>query len=153
MVQRFSTAARRWVLAATDEARRRGDRRVGTGHLLVGLLHDPAVVSALGVDVPRARAALDALDRRALAAVGVSVSDLPSSPPRSGRGRIPFTAGAKLVLGWSVRDAKWDNSPRLEVGHLLLALLDRSAPDPAVDLLAELGVDPAMVRRRLHEAA
>jgi hypothetical protein len=33
--------------------------------------------------------------------------------------------------------------------HLLLALVDRPRPDPAAELLAELGVDPDEVRARL----
>ena len=38
------------------------DRRVGTDHLLLGLLHDPGIVVALGTDAERARAAAQDLD-------------------------------------------------------------------------------------------
>jgi hypothetical protein len=153
MVQRFSTAARRWVAAASDEARLRGDRRVGTDHLLVGLLHVPTMASALGVDVAAARAAMIALDRQAMAAVGINVPSLPVRVEKSGRGRVPFTAGSKVVLRWSVRDARWDNSRQIDLEHVLLALLDRGAPDPVAGLLAELAVDPDAVRHRLGRAA
>ena len=56
---------------AREEAHVRGDRRVGTEHLVLGLLHEPLIGSLLGADLPRARAALDALDRDALGAIGV----------------------------------------------------------------------------------
>jgi ATP-dependent Clp protease ATP-binding subunit ClpA len=49
---------------ATAEARRRGDRRVGTEHLALALLADPESVTAraLGVSLTAARDALRALD-------------------------------------------------------------------------------------------
>ena len=37
------------IYAAREEARRRGDRRVGTEHLLLALLEDPAIEAVLGV--------------------------------------------------------------------------------------------------------
>ncbi len=66
MVLRLSEDARKLVLgSAAEEARRRGGRRLGTDHLLLGLLHDPdcAAARALQVDLTCARNALDALDR------------------------------------------------------------------------------------------
>jgi hypothetical protein len=41
----------------------------------------------------------------------------------------------------------------LEPEDLLLGLLGAARPDPAAELLAALGVDPAAVRARLAEAA
>ncbi len=58
---------------ARDEAIRRGDRTIGTEHLVLALLIDPGspTARALGCDLDSARRALDALDSRALAAIGV----------------------------------------------------------------------------------
>src|SRR6266702_1818632 len=58
---------------ARDEAIRRGDRTIGTEHLVLALLIDPAspAAKALGCDLDSARRALDALDVEALAAIGV----------------------------------------------------------------------------------
>ncbi|MFC6085123.1 Clp protease N-terminal domain-containing protein, partial [Sphaerisporangium aureirubrum] len=69
------------VKAALDEARRRGSRRMGTEHLLLGLLRLPAspAARALGVDLAEARSTLDALDRAALRAIGIDIRDFP--PP------------------------------------------------------------------------
>lgn len=55
---------------AREEARRRGDRKVGTEHLILGLLREPVLAQALGCDLRTARDALDAMDHDALAAVG-----------------------------------------------------------------------------------
>jgi Clp amino terminal domain, pathogenicity island component len=77
MIMRLSADARKLVLtSAAEEAGRRGDRRLGTDHLLLGLLHDAdsSAARALGVSLESARGASDALDRAALAAVGVDVS-------------------------------------------------------------------------------
>jgi hypothetical protein len=61
-------------LAARDEARRRGDRKVGTEHLVLALLMEPVLAGALATDLASARARLEALDRDALGAVGVVLS-------------------------------------------------------------------------------
>ncbi len=58
---------------ARDEAIRRGDRTIGTEHIVLAMLIDPAspAAKALGCDLDSARRALDALDLDALAAIGV----------------------------------------------------------------------------------
>ena len=46
-------------LRASEEARRRGDRRTGTDHILLALLEDPSIEVVLGVSLQQARQALD----------------------------------------------------------------------------------------------
>src|SRR5580704_17413732 len=66
---------------AREEARRRGDRKVGTEHLILGLLREPVLAQALGCDLQTARDALDAMDHDALAAVGIGAAfDAPPIP-------------------------------------------------------------------------
>ncbi|MGH7748048.1 MAG: Clp protease N-terminal domain-containing protein [Candidatus Dormibacteria bacterium] len=142
-------------LNACDEARRRGDRRVGTEHLLLGLLHEEGMARALGVDLAAARAALDGVDREALTAIGVGAYPEPAATPgtrprRPGlravlRDRMPITATAKRVLQ--------DTRPGMRPGHpipverlLLLALCELEPPDAAATLLGHLGVDRTQVR-------
>jgi ATP-dependent Clp protease ATP-binding subunit ClpA len=154
MVKRLSEDARKLVLtAAADEARRRGDRRLGTDHLLLGLLHDPAAeaAGALGVDLESARAAQDALDRAALAAVGIDAGDLagPVEEPGGARRRPPLTSAARAVFKRAVEQARPRRSGRIGTRHFLLALLACERPDPAAELLHRLGVDQAVVRARL----
>lgn len=153
MPKRLSADARKLVLAsATGEARRRGDRRLGTDHLLLGLLHeqDSRAAQALGVSLAEARAALDALDRAALTAAGIEAGALGESPPVSfGRRLPPLTSGARAVIKRALDEARPVKSGRIDTTHFLLALLSRQRPDPAAELLDALGVDPAAVRERL----
>jgi ATP-dependent Clp protease ATP-binding subunit ClpA len=156
MFERFSTGARSAVRCAVDEAARRGDRRVGTEHMLLGLLAAPVgeIADALGIDLARARTELAAMDAQALASVGVDVPDaLGALPLGRGTQRLPFTAGAREVLAGSLRIAAVDRGRRIEPRHVLLALLGRPAPDPAAVLMARLGIDPVVVRQRLADVA
>jgi ATP-dependent Clp protease ATP-binding subunit ClpA len=161
MINRFSRSARAAVVAAVDEAGCRGDARVGTEHLLLGLLHDPGSQAArtLGVDLETARAALQTMDVDALGAVGIDVSadadvsGLPRPLAMRAHGRRPFTRAAGEALRRTLAEAKGRNARRLEATHLLLALLDCGPRDPATHLLARLGIDASVVRSRLSDAA
>ena len=152
MPARLSEDARTAMLtSATAEARRRGDRRLGTEHLLLGLLHDPTSTAAraLGVSLEDARGASAALDVAALAALGIEVREVGAGPPPSpGRRFPPFTSGARATLKRAVDEARL-GAGRVETRHLLHALLALRPPDPAATLLEHLGVDPAVVRDRL----
>src|SRR5580693_7723261 len=71
-------------MQASEEARRRGDRRTGTDHLLLGLLEDPSVEVVLGVSLQQARQAVETLDEAALGAVGIATgTDSPPLPMRA----------------------------------------------------------------------
>ena len=144
------------LTSATEEARRRGDRRLGTDHLLLGLLHeeDSPAAQALRMSLADARAVSDALDRAALAAVGVQVKTLGEEPPTSfGRQFPPLTSGARAVFKRAIDEARPSRSGQIGTSHFLLALLSLRRPDPAAELLDALGVDPAAVRQRLAGAA
>jgi len=153
MPKRLSVDARKLVLtSATEEARHRGDRRLGTDHLLLGLLHDQdsRAAKALGVSLAGARAALLDLDVAALAAVGIEIQALGEGLPVSfGRRLPPLTSGARAVVKRAIDEARPSRSGRIDTTHLLLALLSLQRPDPAAELLDALGVDPAAVRKRL----
>lgn len=157
MPPRLSVDARKLVMfSAAEEARRRGDRRLGTEHLLLGLLHDQglAAAKALGVTLAQARAAQDDLDARALAAVGIEVGALGHAPgPSFGRRLPPLTSGARSVLKDAVDEARPFKSGRIDTAHFLIALLGRQRPDPAAELLDALGVDRDTVRKRMTELA
>jgi hypothetical protein len=150
-------------IAAREEARCRGDRRVGTEHLLVALLLEPDLAGVLGTDLEAARAGLAKLDRQALAAVGVGVGAQVEAPaPRTAlprrptlravlQGRLPLTPAAKQVLEASWKVTRPDRR-HLGEKYLLAALLELGRPDPAAELLAHLGIDPATARERLGRA-
>ena len=65
---------------AREEARRRGNRRVGSEDLVLGLLREPDVAQLLGCDLGTAREALDAMDRDALVAIGIDRPSIRLSP-------------------------------------------------------------------------
>ena len=157
MITRLSSDARKMVLtSAAQEARRRGDRRLGTDHLLLALLHDAdsGVARALGVDLDTARAASDSLDQAALAAVGVNVAHLGAPPPSTFARRLPpLTSGARAVLRAALEQTRRAKTPSIETRHFLLALLARDCPDPAAELLAALGVNREQVRGRLESSS
>lgn len=135
MFERFAERARSAVILAQDEARRRGDRRVGTEHLLIGVLHDEGSAAAVGAGPDDARRIADDLDRAALAAIGVDASAFGSLEPARGAARLPFTPGAKAVL---TRALAHTRTRRIESGNLLDALRERRPPDPVAELLARL---------------
>ena len=148
-------------IAAREEARCRGDRRVGTEHLLVALLLEPDLASVLGTDVEAARAGLATLDRQALAAVGFGAQiEAPAPAPRTAlprrptlkvvlHGRLPLTPVAKKVLEGSWKATRRSRRERGET-DLLASLLELKPPDPAAELLAHLGVDRATAVERLN---
>jgi hypothetical protein len=146
---------------AREEARRRGDRRVGTDHLLLGLLHDAAIVSIVGVSLEQARRALDVLDRVALECLGLTASlDAPPLAMRrvSGRptlravlqDRLPMTPAAKKALQDASRPMR--KRERITPMNVLVCLLGLEHPDPAADLIVELNVDVDAVRARMSGA-
>lgn len=150
MFERFAAAARSAVRGAVEEARKRGDRRVGTEHLLLAVLNEPTGSDLLGVTAETARTAADELDRQALAAIGVDVGDFrPTGTPGAGK-RPPFSSGAREVLSRTLALATAAKSRRIETRHLLLALLERGQPDPVAALFSALTIDASAARARLH---
>ena len=146
---------------AREEARARGDRRVGTEHLVLGLLREPGLAEVIGHDLRSARQTLADMDRAALTAVGLDVElDAPAIPMReptrvAGRprlkavlaDRLPLTPGAKRALEVTGKDLRRGRS--VDPNQVMLAILSLRAPDPAAALLDELGVDRAAARERL----
>jgi hypothetical protein len=146
---------------AREEARRRGDRKVGTEHLILGLLREPILAQALGCDLQTARDALDAMDHDALAAVGIGAAfnapPIPIDEPTKRRSRptlkavlrdrLPMTPAAKTAL-----EESWKQKRRghhIPLQQVLLTVLELDPPDPAAELIAALGVDRAAARQRL----
>jgi ATP-dependent Clp protease ATP-binding subunit ClpA len=149
MFERFARSTREIVWNAVEEAGRRGDRRVGTDHLLMALLNETDISRLVGADKTAAQAAATRLDQQSIAAIGLDLGDFePAECPRT-RTRPPFTPAAKAVLKQSLGNAVAGKSRRIAPTHLLLALLDRRQPDPAAALLAALAVNPEVIHRRL----
>ena len=150
-------------LRASEEARRRGDRRTGTDHILLALLEDPSIEVVLGVSLQQARQGLESLDHEALGALGLGFgTDVPTLPmrvvPKKPRirdvmtnDRLRMTPAAKKVL----EEASKPNRRRLQITaqQVLARILALQPPDPAAVLLGALGVNTSEVRRRLDAVA
>lgn len=147
-------------LQASEEARRRGDRRTGTDHLLLALLEDSSIEVALGVSLQQARQALASLDQEALRALGMgSGADAPPLPMRAvpknpritdvmTKDRLRLTPAAKKVLEDAVKPMR--RKTQVTAQQVLAQILTRQPPDPAAALLDALGVNTSEVQHRLH---
>jgi ATP-dependent Clp protease ATP-binding subunit ClpA len=135
---------------ATDEAIRRGDRVVGTEHILLALLVDPAspAAQALGCDLESARAALDALDSEALATIGVRPGITAGPVAARPHGKLRLTPAAKAIF---TRIPSISKDRREGLGIVLNALLGLRRPDPAAELLAALRADGPTISGRFAE--
>lgn len=146
-------------LQASEEARRRGDRRTGPDHLLLALMEDPSIEVMLGVSLEQARHAMELLDQEALGALGLeSAADAPPLPMRTvpkkprlrdvmRKDRLRMTPAAKTVLEQSVKPNR--SKTQVTAQQLLSQILALQPPDPAAVLLGALGVNTSEVRRRL----
>ena len=146
-------------LQASEEARRRGDRRTGTDHLLLALLENPSIEVALGVTLQQARQVQESLDHEALVALGmVSGTDAPALPMRAvpkkprlrdvaKKDRFRMTPAAKKVLEDAVRPNR--RKTQVTAQQALAQILTLQPPDPAAVLLGALGVNTPEVRRGL----
>jgi len=132
---------------ARDEAIRRGDRTIGTEHLVLALLVDPASPTARAIDreLESARRSLGDLDNEALSFIGVEPGITAGPIAVRTQGRLRLTPTAKAIIT-NLRDARRDRSAGLE--KLFNALLDLEPPDAAAELLAHLRVDTSVARER-----
>ena len=150
-------------LRASEEARRRGDRRVGTDHLLLALLEDPSIEALVGVGLKEARDTLDALDHAAMTAVGfnagpgvpvVAMRTVPEKPRFSDvaqRDRLRAAPAAKRALETAAKSNR--RRAYVTAQQVLAQLLALQPPDPAAVLFVTLGVNSKEIRQRLDASA
>ncbi|MHB1088959.1 MAG: Clp protease N-terminal domain-containing protein [Acidimicrobiales bacterium] len=149
-------------LRAGEEARRRGDRRVGTDHLVLALLEDPSIEVVLGVSLQQARQTLASLDHDALATIGLDAgTDAPALAMRAvpkkptirtvmTKDRLRMTPTAKKVLEDAVKPLR--RKTQVAAQQVLAQILTLQPPDHAAALLSALGVNATEVRGRLDLA-
>jgi ATP-dependent Clp protease ATP-binding subunit ClpC len=131
MLERFSERARRVIVLATDEARRRGHGVVGPEHLLMGILRDGEGVGVQLLD--QFGVGRDALK----AATGRVLDAIPSAATGSD---VTLSAELKAVLEAALEIDEQHCRRHVATEHLVGALLkdDRS---PAVEILRAAGAD------------
>ena len=131
---RFTRAARQAVAAATAAAKELGHGRVGTEHILLGLVATPAggaaaALASVGVTAERVREA-----------IAVERAEYPAS-----RRRLLFTPKAQHALERAPAEAQRLGSRWVGTEHVLLGLLDERE-GLAAELLPRLGAPEAAVR-------
>lgn len=141
----ITSEVRRAVACAREEARGLGAAKVGTEHLLLGILRAgagpvAALLAELGVQLEAARekAQPTALQEEVI----VEGRPVPAGP----EGISPYARG---VFEQSLREAVARGDGYIGVDHLLLASL-RDREGGACRTLDALGVDPEAVRERLQ---
>jgi ATP-dependent Clp protease ATP-binding subunit ClpA len=140
MFQRFTDQARRVVTLAQEEARMLRHNRVGTEHILLGLIQ---------VDDGIASASLEALGI-SLAAVREQVEEIIGTGRWAPPVNIPYAPQAKRVLDMSLREALALGHHTIGTEHILLGLI-REGESPAARVLASLGAELGLVRQQVLE--
>ena len=139
MFERFTDRGRRVVGLAQEEARMLNHDKVGTEHILLGLIHvgDGVAVEALeslGVS-------LEAIRQQVEEMTGQGQPPAPS-------GHLPLTRRAKKVLDLSQREALQLGDNFIGTEHILLGLI-REGGGVAAQVLVMLGIDPNRVRQQV----
>ena len=135
MLENYSVGARHVVSLATVEARLLDHPRVGTEHLLLGLLAD---VDGEPAEVLRAAGASVAAARHKVVEVVGPDAGSPDSEP------LPFTPRAQRALERAGRFSRQDREPEVTAVHVLLGVLD--VEGLACQVLRGLGVDVVQLR-------
>jgi ATP-dependent Clp protease ATP-binding subunit ClpA len=139
MLDRFTDRSRRVLDYARINAKEHGDDMIGTWHLLYGLAKEDSgvghhVLLRLGIDEKMIES-----EGRKIVQGGSGLYEHPTYSPK-----------AKNVLEDSVDEAKALNNNYVGTEHLLLAVL-RETEGVACQILRNLSVDPAAVRRECLE--
>jgi ATP-dependent Clp protease ATP-binding subunit ClpA len=167
--EKFEPTARQAFFDARDEARRAGQDRVGSEHVLLGLLAEPGAaadaLTAAGLDleslrdrVPRgSHEAPAGLDAEGLATLGIDLDAVrratdaafgPGALDRAavpGSSRLPIADDARAGLAQAVRQAQQLGQRDISSGHMLLGLIDQRR-NAALTLLTQAGIDIAALR-------
>ncbi len=138
MFERFTDQARRVLDLAQEEARMRHCHRVGTEHLLLGLIQEREGLAAV---------ALESLGI-SLEAVRRQVEEITGQGREASEGYAQYTLRAKKALDLALREALQLGHHHIGTEHLLLSLI-REGQGPAAQVLLELGADLSRVRQQV----
>jgi ATP-dependent Clp protease ATP-binding subunit ClpA len=176
MFERFTREARQTVVQAQAEAAALHHPRIGTEHLLLGLVGQegtPAAAALARHGLTRATvlgsvsALVGDLDAEALTTLGIDLDAVRErvestfgpgaldDPARrrgaTAAGHLPFTSRAKKVLELSLREALALKHRHIADGHIALGLL-REGEGLAMKIIADHGIDAVELRRELTAA-
>ena len=141
----FADSIRKILELARTEAARRGDREVGSGHLLPAVAGEEMRPVA-GPLLERLGATPDEVRRRAESSVSAGRSQAGEGP--FGFRRSQFGPAAKKVLEFAAAEARGSGAGVVQCEHLLLGLL--KAPDAgAARMLESMGLRYEAAKERL----
>ncbi|MEE2057990.1 Clp protease N-terminal domain-containing protein [Rhodococcus artemisiae] len=137
---RFTPRAKNVVMASMNEARAAGNAEIAPGHLVLGLLADPAGLAS-----------------RAIVAQGITLDDLRRAVhadlPEKATGElpelIPYDAQARKALELTFREALRLGHNYIGTEHILLALLEL---EDGTGPLSSVGVDKSKAEANVTEA-
>jgi hypothetical protein len=140
MFERFTDQARRVIALAQEEARERNCRRVGTEHLLLGLIQERegialAALELLGISPEMVRRQVEEITGQ-------------GQGQESSAGYAQYTLRAKKALDLARREALQLGHHHIGTEHILLSLI-REGEGPAAQALIELGADLSLVRQQV----
>jgi len=138
MFERFTDQARRVLALAQEEARMRHCHRVGTEHILLGLIQEreglaAGALESLGIS-------LDAVRRQ--------IEEITGTGQEPSAGYAQYTLRAKKALDLARREALQLGHNHIGTEHILLSLI-REGEGPAAQVLLELGADLSRVRQQV----
>jgi ATP-dependent Clp protease ATP-binding subunit ClpA len=139
MYERFTDRARKVMQLANQEAQRFNHEYIGTEHILLGLVREGSGVAA------NVLKNLDVSLRKIRREVEKVVQPGPFLVPWT---RLPQTPMAKVVLGYSIEEARNLNHNYVGTEHLLLGLL-REQEGVAAQVLLNLGLKLEDVREEV----
>jgi len=151
MFERYTDQAKRAVLAAENEARALQQTRVGTEHLLLGLLDEPDGPGVATAALDRVGIAPDAARQRVLGYLypdGVPARARAPEDPAAAPEIVPFTPRAMAVAEVALRAALRFGHSHIGTEHVLLGLI-RERDGVAARVLADLSGDLNRVRRAI----
>jgi ATP-dependent Clp protease ATP-binding subunit ClpC len=139
MFGRFTDEARRVLDRALNEARALNSIRVGTEHILLGLVQERDGIAAealesLGISLDSVRQQIE------------EITGQGHEAPAPSHQR--YTLRAKRALDLSLREALQLGHHHIGTEHILLGLL-REREGPAAQVLIELGADLSLVRQQV----
>lgn len=140
MFSRFNEQARKAMDLARKEVQRWYHDRIGTEHILLGLIQDETCVAVnvlrnLGIDIAKIR---DEVAKQICMGYGPAVL----------AGQLPFSPEAKESLQGAMKEASSLNHGYIGTEHLLLGLL-RVQEGVAAKVLSSLGLEMETVRKEV----
>jgi ATP-dependent Clp protease ATP-binding subunit ClpC len=139
MYELFTDHARKAMYLANQEAIRFNHEYIGSEHILLGLLEEGNGVGAnvlknMGIDLRKIRLEVEKL--------------IPSGPDAETLGKMPQTPRAKIVIEYSLEEARNLGHNYVGTEHLLLGLI-REQGGAAAQVLMNLGLELEALRSEI----